>query len=46
MSDKKFKWDGKYKGELVPSGVFIYTLSYKNCLREEKFKTGSVNVLY
>ena len=45
-TDKNFRWDGKYKGEIVPSGVFIYSLSYTNCLKQEKFISGSINVLY
>ena len=45
-TDNNFRWDGKYKGEMVSSGVFIYTLSYTNCLKQEKFKSGSMNILY
>ncbi len=29
-SDKYFKWDGKFKGQLLPQAVYAYKLTYKD----------------
>ncbi len=40
-SKENIGWDGTYKGELVPSGVFTFLLEYK-VNRSIFFKTGEV----
>jgi gliding motility-associated-like protein len=39
-------WDGKYKSEPVPLGVYVYKVTYVDYLDdEEKYIMGHVNVL-
>lgn len=39
-------WDGKYKGEKLPAGVYFYVLSiYNDNLHTEK-RSGSVTIIY
>jgi len=45
-TDRKFQWDGKYKGRQLSPGVFIYTLQYENCMKVSKTIRGSINLLY
>ncbi len=45
-SDKKFKWNGQYRDELVPTGVYAYTLIYTNCNRVRKILSGSLNIIH
>jgi gliding motility-associated-like protein len=46
-NDYQFKWDGKYKGELVPFGLYNYTLRYRPCSEEDHtiLKNGHINVI-
>lgn len=45
--DYRASWDGTYKGELVPSGMYNYTLKYRPCSMEDHIliQNGHVNVL-
>lgn len=44
-SNNPFKlWDGNYNGEPVPSGVYVYKLSF-NCKSENQEQYGSVTVI-
>ena len=45
--DYRAVWDGTYKGELVPSGMYNYTLKYRPCSMEDHhlIQNGHVNVL-
>jgi gliding motility-associated-like protein len=44
--DINAKWDGRYKGELVPSGVFVYQVEALGITGGAIYKHGSVTVLY
>ena len=39
------QWDGKFNGELVPAGTYVYTINYTNMLNKEYTKKGSVTVV-
>ncbi len=39
-------WDGKYKGNLVPGGVYVYLLNYQNSEGENISLRGTVTVVY
>lgn len=39
-------WDGKYKGNLVPGGVYVYLLNYENSEGENISLRGTVTVVY
>ena len=39
------KWDGKFKGELVPAGTYVYSIYYTSMINSEYHKQGSVTVL-
>lgn len=45
--DYRAAWDGTYNGELVPSGMYNYTLKYRPCSMEDHIliQNGHVNVL-
>lgn len=38
-------WDGSYKGKMLPSQVFVYTIFYKNARGESKVKTGQITLI-
>lgn len=41
--DWKKKWDGRFKGELQPAGIYIWTLSYVNTDTQKSYnKKGTV----
>ncbi len=46
-NDYTERWDGTYKGTLVQSGTYQYTLTYRSCAAENStvFLEGHVNVL-
>ncbi|MFN0189291.1 MAG: gliding motility-associated C-terminal domain-containing protein [Bacteroidia bacterium] len=45
-SDYEKKWDGKFKNERCPAGVYVYIVEYKNCPDEVvKFRKGFLTLL-
>lgn len=38
------QWDGKFNGELVPDGTYVYTINYKSMLDKDYVKKGTVTV--
>ena len=39
-------WDGKYNGEYVPQGTYVYRLSYRRAGNTKVYdKTGTINVV-
>jgi gliding motility-associated-like protein len=38
-------WDGKYKGEIVQDGVYIYQISYTNLKTLPEVKRGTITIL-
>jgi gliding motility-associated-like protein len=45
-SDIAYKWDGTHKGQLVPDGVYVYTLFAKELVTGKRIsKTGTVTIL-
>jgi len=38
-------WDGKYQSKEAPSGVYVYTINYKDFLGREYNKTGSLTLI-
>jgi hypothetical protein len=43
-SDKDFRWDGKYKGEYLETGVYVYELNVAFWEYEDKNVTMKGNV--
>lgn len=45
--DHQAAWDGTYKGEIVPFGLYSYTLRYRPCSMEDHtiVKSGHINVI-
>lgn len=39
-------WDGKYKGEYVPGGVYVYLVKFVNNLNQPEYLKGNVVVIY
>ncbi|NOY51733.1 MAG: PKD domain-containing protein [Chlorobi bacterium] len=39
------QWDGKYNGDFVPTGTYVYTIKYTSMLDKDKVLEGSVTVL-
>lgn len=44
-NDSNFQWDGRYKGEFVPDGVYVYQLKVTSIHGELIEKYGTVTVL-
>ncbi len=44
-TDTDAYWDGKYKGELVPTGVYVFYFKMVNSINEIYEKTGTVTVV-
>ncbi|MFB1004699.1 MAG: gliding motility-associated C-terminal domain-containing protein [Bacteroidia bacterium] len=40
------KWDGQYKGELVPTGVYVYRVSYRGCDGNTRTDKGILHAIY
>jgi hypothetical protein len=38
-------WDGRFNGELVPNGVYIYDATFKNPENEIQRYSGNVTLL-
>jgi large repetitive protein len=38
-------WDGTYRGQPVPDGVYMYTLSVLNLFGERQFFNGTVTLV-
>jgi gliding motility-associated-like protein len=49
-SDSTKMWDGSYKGQQMPAGVYPYVITYKSDILVDKNKlfslNGSINVIY
>jgi gliding motility-associated-like protein len=43
--DENFQWDGKYKGERVPLGVYVFQVYIENVRDEHVLKRGHIVVL-
>ncbi len=39
------QWDGKYNGEFVPTGTYVYNIKYTSMLDKDKVLEGTVTVL-
>jgi gliding motility-associated-like protein len=39
-------WDGKYNGQYVPEGVYVYLLKFRNALDQPRQIKGNVAVIY
>jgi gliding motility-associated-like protein len=39
-------WDGKYNGDYVPLGVYVYLLRFRNALDQPMQIKGTVAVIY
>lgn len=44
-NDLDFRWDGKYKNQPVPEGVFVYKITAQNLLGEPIEKVGTITVI-
>ena len=44
-NDMDIGWDGTYKNELAPTGVYVYKIQYKNTSNQIKQKAGSMTLL-
>jgi len=44
-NEPRFKWDGTYKGEVVPDGTYTYAIDLVTNSKREKKIVGHVNVL-
>jgi gliding motility-associated-like protein len=40
------KWDGQYKGELVPAGVYVYLVTYRGCDGNTRTDKGMLHAIY
>ncbi|MEX0595482.1 MAG: T9SS type B sorting domain-containing protein, partial [Candidatus Paceibacterota bacterium] len=38
-------WDGKFKGEKVQEGVYMYLIKYRNCYGRIKYLRGTFTLL-
>jgi len=38
-------WDGKYKGELLPKGIYVYYIYFKDVTTTEHYRSGRVSLL-
>ncbi len=45
-SDPEDGWDGKYNGEYVQGGVYVYLLKFRNALDQPRQIKGNVAVIY
>lgn len=46
-NDPTGTWDGKYKGKLVETGIYVWTLTAKDVVNDRKYYfNGHLNVLY
>ncbi len=43
--DEYFRWDGKYKGETVPLGVYVYQFYMEDIRGEHHLKRGHITIL-
>lgn len=39
-------WDGKYNGQYVESGVYVYLIRYRNATDQPRLQKGNVAVIY
>jgi gliding motility-associated-like protein len=44
--DDKNGWDGRYRGQVVPEGVYVVTVSLKNRFGYRVFEKGEVSLLW
>ena len=45
FSDPSMGWDGKYKGKLVPAGVYFYVIKAKGSDDKKYNLSGDINVI-
>jgi gliding motility-associated-like protein len=45
-SDPGEGWDGRYNGDFVPTGVYVYLLKFRNALDQPRQIKGNVAVIY
>lgn len=45
VNDPSFGWDGNYKGEQVPGGVYVYWIKYKTSEGEYVERKGTVTLI-
>ena len=45
VSDTQNMWDGRFNGQLVLPGVYVYQLSYTNEKGDDKIMTGDITVI-
>jgi len=38
-------WDGKYKGSMLPKGIYIYYIYFTDVLKTEHYRSGTVTIL-
>lgn len=43
--DKGFRWDGKVDGKIVPSAVYVYTITYRDLKGIRRVARGTLTVL-
>lgn len=46
LTDPSQGWDGKYKGKLVPSGVYFYVIKARGADGVNYNKSGDINILH
>lgn len=44
-NDPDFKWDGTYKGEVVPEGVYVYQIEARGWSGENFDKEGTLMII-
>lgn len=45
-SDPGQGWDGTYNGQWVEGGVYVYLVTYRNAMNQQKVQKGNVAVIY
>lgn len=45
FSDPEDGWDGKYRGKLVPPGVYFYVIEARGADGKQYRKAGDINIL-
>lgn len=43
--DPEDYWDGTFKGENLPSGVYVYEMSYFDCLYQLQLENGTITLI-
>ncbi len=45
LDNIEYKWDGKFRGEPVPTGVYMYVLTFNYLGRAKEVVRGTINLL-